>query len=133
MANILEYAPSKPPSIWLRRTAIALLFSPLLTLVTFYGEWLLAWYSLGHRPISSLDDPKSIPGSAWLHDITGLCIFTLVPLGVVMIVLNVIEIRMNRPKISHIAVRMAIVLICWLALFGVGRFIGKEVGNWWWD
>ncbi len=33
---------------------------PLLLVGSLYGTWLVAWYSLGHRPRPSLDDPKSI-------------------------------------------------------------------------
>ena len=35
---------------------------PLLPLIGLYVTWLTAWWMLGHRPRSSIDDPKSIGG-----------------------------------------------------------------------
>lgn len=39
---------------------IAAWLFPLLPVICLYGTWLTAWFSLGHRPAPSMDDPKEI-------------------------------------------------------------------------
>ncbi|MGJ8656259.1 MAG: hypothetical protein ACSHX6_07400 [Akkermansiaceae bacterium] len=40
----------------------ALIIYPVLLITSFYATWFAARYHLGHWPIASLDDPKSIKG-----------------------------------------------------------------------
>lgn len=57
--------PERP----LRIFALFLRWWPVVIFATLYGAWFLAWYHLGHPPRPSLDDPRSIAGSAWTIDI----------------------------------------------------------------
>jgi hypothetical protein len=43
--------------VWVKRLAVALVFYPLLLLMSVYGGWLVAWAELGHRPDPVFDDP----------------------------------------------------------------------------
>ena len=45
---------------WISGLCVLIAFYPTLVLVLFYGCWLVAAVSLGHRPIPSRDDPKYI-------------------------------------------------------------------------
>ena len=44
----------------LARVAAALCLYPLILVASLYATWFMAWAELGHRPVPSLDDPKSI-------------------------------------------------------------------------
>ena len=68
-----------PRPRWLALVANTALIYPLIALATLYAEWLLAWYVLGHRPRPSLDDPKFIVGSNWMHPFVTIVILGMVP------------------------------------------------------
>ncbi len=55
---------------------------PLLFSVVFYGNWLIAWAVLGHRPVLYIDDPASI--SVANNVFNYLCIAAIVLLPVVL-------------------------------------------------
>lgn len=48
------------PLVWFSKLAIAVWCYPLLLIAILYLTWLSAWFSLGHRPRPSLDDPTEI-------------------------------------------------------------------------
>ena len=59
---------------------------PVAMLACLYATWLVAWVSLGHRPIPSLNDPKSINAAvSGCHLVTGLLLMFSLP----MLLLNI--------------------------------------------
>lgn len=106
--------------------------APFVALGLLYGEWLLAWWSLGHRPRSSIDDPKWIAGSSWMHDLTGLGLLTFIPLGVLSLALAghfLLEPSTRRPL-----ARPCLVLLAVWAAAGVLFFSDPwSVFYWWGD
>ena len=135
MTGTLDYAHPTVgrPNKALRRVAFLSLLLPLIVLASLYGEWLLATWSLGHVPRPSLDDPKDIAGSSWMHIITGLAIMGAVPAGLLEFVLNVVEIAVNRPTLVRGVARMAVVIVSWVALFVLLRWDPGAVLYWWFD
>src|SRR5438045_9525113 len=72
MTHELAYAPPDTSRRWrlLGLLGLAAILWPLVIAALLYGEWLLAWWFLGHRPVPSLDDPNQIAGTSWMHGIT---------------------------------------------------------------
>jgi hypothetical protein len=58
----------------LARLAMALCAYPVLLVASLYATWCIAWAILGHRPVSSLDDPRSISRAV---DVPYFLFFTL--------------------------------------------------------
>lgn len=58
-AETAERQSPSLPKLWRRLERIVWSY-PLVMLMAFYGTWIIAWVSLGHRPRPMLDDPKSI-------------------------------------------------------------------------
>jgi len=113
---------------------LASLFLPLLVAAPLYGEWLLATWSLGHPPRPSLDDPKDIVGSNWMHGITALAILGALPAACAALALNVLEACFNRSSGPRAVVaRMSVVIISWLALLALLRWDPGAVVYWWFD
>jgi hypothetical protein len=121
------------PSKALRRLAFVSLFLPLVVVGSLYGEWLLAWWSLGHAPRPSLDDPKDIAGSSWMYGITGVALVGAVHMALAALALHVADIAVNRPSISRSVVRIAVVVASWVALFALLWWDPGRVGSWWID
>lgn len=95
---------------------------PILTLLSLYGTWLIAWVALGHRPRPSIDDPKSIgPVVSIAHDATGLCLMGFPPALLAAWVLVGIEATRIRTREPDLALRLAILpgmeLLLWLGGF----------------
>src|SRR4051812_2121677 len=107
VTKTLDYADanSRRTSKIVQRFAFASLFLPLMVVGTLYGEWLLATWSLGHPPRPSLDDPKDIAGSSWMHEITMLAILCAIPGAIAAFSLNAVEIGVNRRSTSRAAIR----------------------------
>lgn len=62
---------------------------PLVALASLYTAWVVAWFELGHRPRSSIDDPKFIGGAVdhvypLVWPILNAC-GLLVPLGTLLL------------------------------------------------
>jgi hypothetical protein len=109
------------------------LFLPFLVAASLYGEWLLAWWSLGHRPQPSLDDPKGIVGSSWMHGYTALAIASSILAALTAVCLNVAEIFVNRPPIAGGLIRVNAIVLSWSALFLLLHFDPGAVLYWWFD
>src|SRR6186997_1046256 len=77
---------------WLVWLANATLFYPIFTIGAFYAHWFVAWYMLGHKPISMIDDPKQIAGIEWIHSLTGVVFLCFLPMGVFALLSNAVYI-----------------------------------------
>lgn len=135
MIETLDYAQPAPPNRakTIARFAFTSLFFPLLVAGLLYGQWLLAWAVLGHPPRPSLDDPKYIHGSSWMHNITGIALVSALPAAVVAFALNVVHVMVNRRSWKRTALRLVVIVVSWVALFALFRWDPGRVVYWWFD
>src|SRR5215218_1910999 len=108
MTQPLEYAPPPPPpprSRVLAFFANVTLAYPLLLISALYGEWLLAWHALGHVPRASLDDPKDVEGSSWMHLPAGLLLMGFVPAAVAAMFCNAFYLARHRHTLRRSVAR----------------------------
>jgi hypothetical protein len=98
-----------------------------------YGEWLLAWLVLGHPPRPSLDDPKGVPGSSWMHVVTALALLGMVPAAAAALALNVAHLLTARPSAVRGVARLVALFGLWLAVFALLRWDPWRVVYWWMD
>ena len=69
----------------------ALIIFPFLLIGFFYASWFAAHHYLGHPPIPSVDDPKSIDGFwMWTYPCSLLLIIFGIPLGIIIIACEII-------------------------------------------
>ncbi len=97
---------------------------PLLPFVFLYATWLTAWIVLGHRPRSSLDDPKSISpivlfpyASTFFAAMSapfGLCVSY--PLMIAHIVRRIRRDRIGPEKVAALGLLPVLV---WLAMWAL--------------
>ncbi len=92
-------------------------FYPPLAWLGFHSSWLAAWYSLGHIPRPSIDDPASISTLVNVCRLVSLvCLLTL-PLGTILgffaIFWSPFRFRI-RP-----ALQILVLLLCYLTLVGI--------------
>jgi hypothetical protein len=113
--------------------ASAALLYPVVVVAALYGEWLLAWHVLGHPPRPSLDDPKGIPGSSWMHAVTALAVLGTLPAAFAALALNATHLVMARPSAVRGVARLVALSGLWLALFALLRWDPWQVGYWWMD
>ncbi len=132
--TILEYAQpdTQKQSRWMTVFANASLFFPLVVLGLLYGEWLLGWAMLGHPPQPSLDDPKSINGSSWLHGFAGIALMSALPASWMAAGFNLYLIA-GRPGLKRSVLRVAMLLILWLGMFALIHYDPWLVLDWWLD
>lgn len=109
---------------------LALIY-PVFAIFVVHVEWLLGWYSLGHPPIPSMDDPKFIEGSSWMHPLTGVILGGLYLFFLVTPVLATI---LGFRQSSKFAV---LTLLCYalgfVGLIGMCRWDPLQVMEWWFD
>jgi hypothetical protein len=113
--------------------ASALLAYPLLVACSLYGEWLLARAVLGHAPRPSLDDPKDIAGSRWLHILTALLLMGMVLAAPSGLAANVLHLVMNRPGAMRSLVRLVLLVVLWVGIFALLHWDPGRVMYWWLD
>jgi hypothetical protein len=65
-----------------KTTLAAALIYPLLPLMALYVTWVIAWMVLGHRPRSSLDDPKFIGGPVDVAYVATALLLMSLPVGI---------------------------------------------------
>src|SRR5258706_6473936 len=125
MTQALDYAPPvvRPPSRVLAIFAHLSLAYPLFLVGSLYGEWFLAWHILGHEPRCSLDDPKYIDGSSWMHPIAGIAIMGLMPAAVGALALNTLYVINRRLRGGRLLIRIAWLLALWLGMIAPLRFV----------
>jgi hypothetical protein len=132
MTAPLDYAqPTPHHSRPLARRASASLCFPLVPLALLYGEWLLTWAILGHRPVPGVDEAGTIAGAGWIH---GLTLFALVlswPAPIVALVLNAAHVAVNRPTLLLILARVAAIVLSCLGLYALVRCDPGDIYVWW--
>src|SRR5262245_4225884 len=99
----------------LRLFANAAIVYPVVLIGLLYVEWLLAWHLIGHRPQWSVDDPKDIGGTVWLHLIIQFMLYAHVPAGILAVTLNVAYVVLGRPSAPQAGIRALTLTSLWLA------------------
>lgn len=120
-------------SRWLPLLAHASLVYPVFPAILLYGEWVLAWYMLGHIPRPSLDDPKFIDGSSWMHPLFFLAFLGLMPVFFVALPLNTFYLANNQMGWRHRALRIVAFLFLWAGLVVLLVADPGHVVYWWLD
>ena len=106
---------------------------PLALLASLYGQWLLSWALLGHRPRPSLDDPKSIDGALPLRLLTEILMLGFLPMLPVAGVLQVFTPIWHQSGWPRYAGGVAAVLLAWV---GTVLWLLADPGRvlyWWFD
>jgi hypothetical protein len=118
----------------LKRFANVTLIYPLIALSLLYGQWLLSWYMIGHRP-SPLgdDDPKSIAVARWLHPITLFTLAAIIPATVLAAFCNAAYIIKERPSAIQAALRLQAVVGLWLGMIMTFFTNPYQIMTWWFD
>jgi hypothetical protein len=88
---------------------------------------------LGHQPQPSLDDPKYISGSSWMHPITGIAMMLDVPAVCGVLVLNTLYVVDRRLRGGRLAIRIVCLLTLWLGMIVLIRFDPHPDLEWWFD
>jgi hypothetical protein len=69
----------------------ALIIFSFLLIGFFYASWFAARHHLGHWPVASVDDPKSIDGFwMWTYPCSILLIVLGIPLGILIITCEIV-------------------------------------------
>ena len=112
--------------------ASILVFYPLLPAALLYGEWLLAWFLLGHRPRHVVaDEAGTIDGIRWLHTLASFALALSFPGAAAALLLNVLHAGLHRPKLVSVLARFAALLVLWLGLYALLRSDPGDVYTWW--
>ena len=114
-------------------TATASLLYPLLFAACLYGQWLTSWWVLGHRPQSSIDDPKGIPMANQLMIATYFAMLAIPFAACFAISLNLALILFSRPTPPRILTRLALFLTLWSALAAIFTLDPGHVLYWWFE
>jgi hypothetical protein len=135
MTQGLDYArpTERPTSRLLAVFAHLTLSYPLFLIGSLYGEWFLAWHMLGHEPQASLNDPKYINGSSWMHPITGIAIMGLLPAAAGAPILNTMYVFRQRLNGRRLVIRFAWLSVLWLGMLALLRFDPHGIMQWWFD
>lgn len=135
MIQTLDYARPAPrrPSRTLAFAAHLASSYPLLLLGSLYGEWLLASLMLGHQPRPSLDDPKGISGSSWMHPIPFVALMGMLPAACATLILNALYVINSRIRGRRLLTRLAGLLSLWLGMLATLRLDPLKVLFWWLD
>lgn len=120
-------------SRWLVFSSNLSLVYPLLLLALLYGQWLLSWAVLGHLPQPSIDDPKFIDGASWMHNLTGLVFWGLVPMVCIGMGLNALYIVKGRLRILFALRRGLLFVVLWFGTFLLLRLDPGSIFYWWMD
>lgn len=107
-------APECRAPRWLVRLANATALYPLFLLGSLYGQWLVSWWILGHRPRPSLDDPKDLVGASWLCDGNVLALVGFVPMVGATALLNTVFFCAHREPSLRLCLRILGILGLWI-------------------
>ena len=134
MATILDYQRPMPkrPSRLVPRLANLTLLYPLIMLGTLYGEWGLAWLSLGHVPRVGMDDPNDVLGGV-VHLVTGIAFVGILPAAALGLGLNVMWVVNSRLPLLQGVLRLLLFAALWPALYLALWWDPLAVGSWWID
>jgi hypothetical protein len=135
MTQALDYErpTHRPPTRVFGFLSNATAAYPLLLVSALYGQWLLSWWVLGHRPQPSLDDPKYIVGANWMHGVTGCALLGFLPAGFAALALNTLYAAGHRLRGIRLVARIVLVVSLWLGTFLLLRWDPGLVLYWWFD
>ncbi|MCU0865567.1 MAG: hypothetical protein MUC36_17415 [Planctomycetes bacterium] len=108
---------------------------PLLLIAALYGQWLLSWLLLGHRPVPSIDDPKYIGGASWMSFVTGIALVGFLPVGCLALLLNALH-AVVQPQpwpLQRQLMRVVATVTLWFATLVLLRSDPGRVVEWWFD
>lgn len=128
-----ERPAHRPPSRILPFSAHLSAGYPILLLASLYGQWLLSWWVLGHRPLPSLDDPKYKDGASWMHLVTFALLMGLLPAACGALVLNIRYVLKRHLRGVRLLLRIAAVVLLWA---GTIVLLSRDPGGvvyWWMD
>jgi hypothetical protein len=113
MPETLNYAPpAREGRRLLAAAANITLAFPLLVAGAVYGQWTLAWLSLGPPQWRRVR-----PG--WLDDLAVLAVVAAFPAFMAAFALNVEHVRVNDPPRLRAAIRILGLIVSWGALFAL--------------
>jgi hypothetical protein len=135
------------PIVWaapgrkLRAAAFVSSLYPVWLLLSVYATWFTAWVALGHRPRSSLDDPKFISpfvlvpwASTWLLI---LGVYIALPFCVFLTIACIAQnVRREDSRPPSIATLILVPIISWLSLYAIlhyGAFKCDYILEWFFD
>jgi hypothetical protein len=135
MTQALEYERriDRPPSRALGFFANVTGAYPLLLLGSLYGQWLLSWWVIGHRPQPMVDDPKWIDGANEMMLVTFCAMMGFVPAGLGALALNVWYVVRRRLRGSPLLVRIIVIAVLWLGTVVLLLCDPASVLEWWFD
>jgi hypothetical protein len=132
MTEALDY--SSAPRTLNRRLVAAVhltaLVSPLLLVAGFYGAWVLAWFTLGHRPRPSLDDPSDVLGAAYYA--SGLPVL-FGPVGAIVGLCSIVLLALTHRLHARVLLWTMVLAALWAGAIGLARWDPLQVVNWWFD
>jgi hypothetical protein len=108
------------------------LIYPLITLGALYGEWMLAWLVLGHRPVPWMNDPKDILGG-FAHLLTMIVFLGALPAALGGAVVNLIWVVDYKGAPIIGVTRLLLFWTLWLALLVILKWDPLTIGKWWID
>ena len=132
MTQALDYErpTHRPPSRVLGFFANAVAAYPVVLLGAVYGQWLLSWWLLGHRPQPALDEAKYLL-SAGMYVVTCSALLGSVPAGVAALALNTLYVVGHRLRGPRLLARIAVVAALWLGTYALLRWDPGRVLYWW--
>lgn len=120
--------------ILLRVAAVIAPAYPALVLILIYGNWLVAYLSLGRAPRPTLDDPKHIdPVNAVVHwlSVLGVALgFWLFWAAVLIMLLGLVPEQSRRRQLG---LRLGGSLLAMVAVYGWVRIDPGAVVEWYFD
>jgi hypothetical protein len=111
-----ERPTHRPPSRVLGFVANAVAAYPLVLLGAVYGQWLVSWWVLGHRPQPALNEAKYIFNQT-LYVVTCSALLGFVPAGLAALALNTLYVVGHRLRGPRLLARVAVVAALWLGTY----------------
>jgi hypothetical protein len=125
--NTMDRADVEPARTrWLDVLANAPALYPLLVCASLYGFWCMAWWQLGHPPRPSLDDPKDVAGTAWLHELSELLLAGVLPGFLALVVVQVARVLRDHRQPWRAVGRAAVGCAGWVGAVGL---LATDPGN----
>jgi hypothetical protein len=124
-----ERQPGRSLSVLANATAAF----PLFVIAAVYGQWLLSWLLLGHRPVPSIDDPKFIDGASWMSFVTSIALVGFLPVGCLALMLNALHAVVKPQPLQRQLMRVAVTVALWFATLVLLRSDPGRVVEWWFD
>jgi hypothetical protein len=98
-------APRPPRKDWLVPSCALAWAYPFLLVKSLYATWFVAWAVLGHRPVPSIDDPKSIAPVVDVPYLLTEILFTGLPIALTLGIVGTSWYALRRSTSSAAAAR----------------------------